>query len=74
MHLDSSDLFQSQTCVTFTGSLCCRPSKLRPHRNEPALLPFVLERVAQARGQTPEHVARITTQNARSFFRLQLQH
>ncbi|KAL4427778.1 hypothetical protein ABPG75_001867 [Micractinium tetrahymenae] len=46
------------------------PSKSRPQRNEPALLPHVLAAVAAARGQSPEHVARVTTENARRFFRL----
>lgn len=46
------------------------PSKARPQRNEPALLPHVLNAVAAARGQLPEHVARVTTENARRFFRL----
>lgn len=47
-----------------------RPSKRRPQRNEPALLPYVLEAVAAARGQTPEHVAHITTANAKRLFGL----
>jgi len=39
-------------------------------RNEPAFLPEVLRIVAQARGQSEEHVARITTENAVRFFGL----
>lgn len=39
-----------------------------PRRNEPAQLPRVLEAVAQARGETPEHVAERTTKTARDFF------
>ncbi|KAL4449421.1 hypothetical protein ABPG77_007065 [Micractinium sp. CCAP 211/92] len=46
------------------------PSKSRPQRNEPALLPHVLSAVAAARGQSPKHVAGVTTENARRFFRL----
>lgn len=46
------------------------PSKSRPQRNEPALLPHVLAAVAAARGETPEQTARITTANARALFRL----
>ncbi len=39
-------------------------------RNEPAYLPEVLKAVAEARGQSEEHVARITTENATRFFTL----
>jgi TatD DNase family protein len=50
------------------------PRTLRPkpksRRNEPAYLPEVLRVVAEARGQTEEHVARVTTQNAIEFFAL----
>ncbi|MEE4162622.1 MAG: TatD family hydrolase [Woeseiaceae bacterium] len=50
------------------------PRTLRPkpktRRNEPAWLPEVLRVVAEARGQSVEHVARITTENAEQFFGL----
>ena len=50
------------------------PRTIRPkpktRRNEPAYLPEVLRVVAEARGQTEEHVARITTENAIRFFDL----
>lgn len=50
------------------------PRSLRPRpksrRNEPAYLAEVLRVVAEARGQTPEHVARVTTENAIQFFAL----
>ena len=46
------------------------PSKARPQRNEPALLPHVLAAVAAARGETPERTAQLTTANARALFRL----
>lgn len=50
------------------------PRTLRPkpgtRRNEPAYLPEVLRVVAEARGQSEEHVARITTENAIAFFNL----
>ncbi|WP_020650474.1 TatD family hydrolase [Solimonas variicoloris] len=39
-------------------------------RNEPAFLPWVLEAVARARGQTPAEVAQHSTANARRFFGL----
>lgn len=50
------------------------PRSLRPkpksRRNEPAFLTEVLCVVAEARGQTEEHVARVTTENAIRFFDL----
>ncbi len=50
------------------------PRTIRPkpksRRNEPAYLPEVLRVVAKARGQTEDHVATITTDNARRFFAL----
>jgi TatD DNase family protein len=47
-----------------------QPSKARPNRNEPALLPHVLKAVAAARGQTEAEVAAQTTATARKFFGL----
>ena len=50
------------------------PRTIRPkpqtRRNEPMHLPEVLRVVAEARGQTGQHVARITTGNAERFFGL----
>ena len=40
-------------------------------RNEPCFLPEVLRVVAEARGQSEAHVARITTENAVRFFGLE---
>lgn len=45
--------------------------KPKTRRNEPAFLPEILRVVAEARGQTEEHVARITTDNAVTFFGLE---
>ncbi len=42
--------------------------KPKTRRNEPAYLTEVLRIVAEARGQSEEHVARITTDNALRFF------
>jgi TatD DNase family protein len=39
-------------------------------RNEPAYLPYVVRGLAQARGQSEAHVARITAENAQRVFRL----
>lgn len=44
--------------------------KPRTRRNEPMHLVEVLRTVAEARGQSEEHVAAITTQNAQHFFGL----
>ena len=44
--------------------------KPRSRRNEPAYLTEVLRVVAEARGQSREHVAKITTDNATRFFNL----
>jgi TatD DNase family protein len=50
------------------------PRTIRPQpqtrRNEPMYLPDVLRVVAEARGQSEEHVATITTRNAERFFGL----
>jgi len=50
------------------------PRTIRPRpktrRNEPMYLPEVLKVVAEARGQSLEHVANVTTANARRFFNL----
>ncbi len=57
-----------------TDSPYLLPRTIRPkpksRRNEPAYLPEVLRVVAEARGQTEDHVATITTDNARRFFAL----
>lgn len=45
--------------------------KPKSRRNEPAYLTEVLRVVAEARGQSQEHVARITTENANRFFELE---
>lgn len=46
------------------------PEPLRGRRNEPARVRLVAEYVARLRGLDPEELARITTANARRFFRL----
>jgi TatD DNase family protein len=50
------------------------PRTIRPkpqtRRNEPMYLPEVLRVVAEARGQTEDHIASITTRNAERFFGL----
>ncbi len=44
--------------------------KPKTHRNEPRYLPWVLQAVAKARGESEESVAASTTSTARAFFRL----
>lgn len=46
------------------------PQPQRGRRNEPALVPATVERIAQARGTTAEMIAGATTQNALRLFRL----
>lgn len=50
------------------------PRTIRPrpktNRNEPSLLPYVLRAVAAARRESPEDLARSTTETARAFFGL----
>ena len=51
-----------------------KPRNLRPkiksHRNEPRLLPWILGTLAACRDEHPEELAQATTRNARAFFRL----
>jgi TatD DNase family protein len=44
--------------------------KASERRNEPAFLPYVVRALAEARGATVEHIAQITSANARRCFRL----
>ena len=50
------------------------PRDLKPkpksRRNEPAYLPHIAATVARLRSATPEHIAAITTDNARTLFAL----
>ena len=50
------------------------PSPPRDRRNEPAFLPYVLNAVAAARGETPAVTDAATTATARAFFRLPARH
>ncbi len=45
--------------------------KTSERRNEPAYLPYVARALADARGASLEHIAQITSANARRFFRLE---
>jgi TatD DNase family protein len=43
----------------------------KSRRNEPAYLPHIVQRIAALRDQSPEHIATITTANARRLFGLE---
>jgi len=47
------------------------PKELKAKRNEPGFLPYVLQTLAECRGQSPEEVARLTGNNARRLFGLE---
>lgn len=57
-----------------TDSPYLKPRNLRPklksHRNEPRLLPWILGTLAACRNEHPQELAEATTRNARSFFRI----
>jgi len=57
-----------------TDSPYLKPRNLRPkiksHRNEPRLLPWILGTLAACRNEHPEALAKATTRNARAFFRI----
>lgn len=52
-----------------------KPRNLRPkiksHRNEPRVLPWILGTLAACRNENPQDLAEATTRNARAFFRIQ---
>lgn len=75
MHLqDIASIIPDDRLMIETDAPYLLPRTLHPkprsRRNEPAFLTEVLRVVAEARGQSREHVARITTGNAMSFFDL----
>jgi TatD DNase family protein len=51
-----------------------KPRNLRPkiksHRNEPRLLPWILGTLAACRNESPEALAQATTANTLKFFRI----
>lgn len=57
-----------------TDSPYLKPRNLSPrvksHRNEPRLLPWILGTLAACRNEHPQALAESTTRNARAFFRL----
>jgi TatD DNase family protein len=71
---DIVDIIPDDRLLIETDAPYLMPRTIRPkprtRRNEPMHLTEVLRVVAEARGQSEEHVARITTENARRFFSL----
>ena len=71
---DIADVIPDDRLLIETDAPYLLPRTIRPkprtRRNEPMYLPEVLKVVAEARGQSPEHVAKVTTENARRFFNL----
>jgi TatD DNase family protein len=53
-----------------TDSPYMTPEPHRGKRNEPVLVKYVAQRIAEIRGTTPEKIAEITTANAKMFFKL----
>ena len=46
------------------------PPKAQVERNEPIYVSYVVERIAELRGESFEKIAKVTTQNAKELFRL----
>ncbi len=71
---DIVDVIPDDRLLLETDAPYLLPRTIRPkprtRRNEPAFLPEVLKTVAEARGQSVDHVAAITTANAVRFFGL----
>lgn len=65
-----ADRLMIETDAPYLVPRSIQPSKARPNRNEPALLPHVLTAVAAALGQGEEEAAMRTTAVAKAFFRL----
>lgn len=68
----ADDRLMIETDCPYLTPRSITPSKARPQRNEPALLPHVLAAVAAARGEEPERTAALTTANAAAFFGIDL--
>ncbi|MEL7185829.1 MAG: TatD family hydrolase [Pseudomonadota bacterium] len=71
---DIVDVIPDDRLLIETDAPYLLPRTIRPkpktRRNEPMYLPEVARVVAEARGQSIEHIAKITTANAKRFFGL----
>ncbi|KAG1661864.1 hypothetical protein FOA52_011631 [Chlamydomonas sp. UWO 241] len=67
-----SDKLMIETDGPYLVPRSIKPSRARPGRNEPALLPHVLRAVAHATGKSEEQVARETSDVVRAVFGLPL--
>ena len=71
---DIVDIIPDDRLLIETDAPYLLPRTVRPRpktrRNEPMYLREVVRVVAEARGQSEDHIARVTTENARSFFNL----
>jgi TatD DNase family protein len=64
-----SDRLMIETDAPYLKPRNLRP-KIKSHRNEPRLLPWILGTLAACRNEHPEALAEATTRNASTFFRL----
>ena len=69
LHEIPSDRLMIETDAPYLKPRNLRP-KIKSHRNEPRLLPWVLGTLAACRNEHPDSLAVATTRNARTFFRL----
>lgn len=71
---DIVDIIPDDRLLIETDAPYLLPRTIQPkpktRRNEPMYLPEIVKTVAAARGQSEDHVAQVTTENARRFFNL----
>ena len=69
MHDIPADRLMIETDAPYLKPRNLRP-KVKSHRNEPRLLPWILGTLAACRNEHPQTLAETTTRNAERFFRL----